>query len=139
VVGINTVAASRGVRSLIEYANELQRFLDAEAGGHNAVILVESVVGSGLTERDILEEFLVGLSKEMTVILAAAKSKQEVLYRSTTSGIRRKPFYIKFPDSEPKPLEAWIRARHAESATLPAFADQRGADERRQPSTTSEE
>jgi hypothetical protein len=121
VVGINTDAASRGVRSLMEYANDLQRFLDTEAGDRNAVILVESVVGSGLSEKDTLEEFLVGLSKEMTVILAAAKSKQEVLYRSTYSGIRRKPFYIQFPGSEPEPLEAWIRARHAESAALPAF------------------
>ena len=121
VVGINTDAASRGVRSLVEYANDLQRFLDAEAGDRNAVILVENVVGSGLTEKDTLQEFLVGLSKEMTVILAAAKSKQEVLYRSTYSGIRRKPFYIRFPGSEPEPLEAWIRARHTESATLPAF------------------
>jgi hypothetical protein len=121
VVGINTAAASRSVRSLVEYANDLQRFLDAEAGDRNAVILVENVVGSGLTEKDTLEEFLVGLSKEMTVILAAAKSKQEVLYRSTYSGIRRKPFYIRFPGSEPEPLEAWIRTRHTESATLPAF------------------
>jgi hypothetical protein len=134
VVGINTDAATRGVRSLMEYANDLQRFLDAEAGDRNAVILVESVVGSDLTKKDTLEEFLVGLSKEMTVILAAAKSKQEVLYRSTTSGIRRKPFYIQFPDSQPEPLEAWIRARHAESASLPAFAEQRG-----QPFATSAE
>jgi hypothetical protein len=121
VVGINTDAASRGVRSLMEYANDLQQFLDAEAGGRNAVMLVESVVGSGLAEKDTLEEFLVGLSKEMTVILAAAKSKQEVLYRSTHSGIRRKPFYIRFPDSEPEPLEAWIRARHGASGALPVF------------------
>jgi hypothetical protein len=121
VVGINTDAASRGVRSLLEYANDLQQFLDAEAGERNAVILVENVVGSGLAEKDTLEEFLVGLSKEMTIILAAAKSKQEVLYRTTHSGIRRKPFYIRFPDSEPEPLEAWIRARHAASAALPAF------------------
>jgi hypothetical protein len=121
VVGINTDAASRGVRSLMEYANDLQQFLDAEAGDRSAVILVENVVGSGLAEKDTLEEFLVGLSKEMTVILAAAKSKQEVLYRSTYSGIRRKPFYIQFPNSEPEPLEAWIRARHAASADLPPF------------------
>jgi hypothetical protein len=121
VVGINTDAASRGVRSLLEYANDLQRFLDAEAGDRDAVILVENVVGSGLAEKDTVEEFLVGLSKEMTVILAAAKSKQEVLYRSTRSGIRRKPFYIQFPGSEPEPLETWIRSRHAESADLPAF------------------
>jgi hypothetical protein len=121
VVGIDPDAASRGVRSLMEYANDLQQFLDAEAGNRNAVILVENVVGSGLSEKDTLEEFLVGLSKEMTVILAAAKSKQEVLYRSTYSGIRRKPFYIQFPDSEPEPLEAWIRARHAASGALPAF------------------
>jgi hypothetical protein len=133
VVGINTDAASRGVRSLMEYANSLQRFLDAEAGDRSAVILVESVVGSELTKRDTLEEFLVGLSKEMTIILAAAKSKQEVLYRSTTSGIRRKPFYIQFPNSEPEPLEAWIRARHTESAALAAFADER------QPSAASRE
>jgi hypothetical protein len=138
VVGINTDGASRGVRSLMEYANDLQRFLDAEARDRNAVILVESVIGSGLTKKDTLEEFLVGLSKEMTIILAAAKSKQEVLYRSTTSGIRRKPFYIQFPDSEPEPLEAWIRARHAASADLPAFADQR-ADQPGQPSTTNGE
>jgi hypothetical protein len=121
VVGINTDPASRGVRSLIEYANDLQRFLESEAADRNAIILVENVVGSDLTEKDTVEEFLVGLSKEMTVILAAAKSRQEVLYRSTHSGIRRKPFYIRFPESEPEQLEAWIRARHAESAGLPAI------------------
>jgi hypothetical protein len=121
IAGINSESASRGVRSLLEYANDLQRFLDAEAANRNAVILVESVVGSDLSQKDTVEEFLVGLSKEMTVILAAAKSKQEVLHRATHSGIRRKPFYIKFPDSEPEPLQAWIKSKHAESANLPAF------------------
>lgn len=121
IVGINSDAASHGVRSLMEYANDLQRFLDAEAANRNAVVLVENVVGSELTQKDTVEEFLVGLSKEMTVILAASKPKQEVLYRATYSSIRRKPFYIKFPDSEPEPLEAWIRSTHAESSGLPAF------------------
>jgi hypothetical protein len=121
IAGVNPDAASRGVRSLLEYANDLQQFLEAEAANRNAVILIESVVGSDLTHKDTVEEFLVGLSKEMTLILAAAKSKQEVLYRATYSGIRRKPFYIKFPDSEPEPLQAWIRSNHPESSDLPEF------------------
>ena len=113
----------RGVRGLALYANEIQQVLADCAEQQEAVIFIEEIFGSDLVEKEPMDEFLVGLSKEMVaVILPLAKSKQEVLYRVCHSGLpRRKPFFIKIGDAEPVALEEFIQANHPESAELPAY------------------
>ena len=113
----------RGVRSLAEYANELQQVLAEQTEGQEATILIEEIFGADLKEVESAEEFLVGLNKEMVgVILPLAKSKQEVLYRACySSPPRRKPFYIQFGDGEPVTLEAFIKQHHPASAELPTY------------------
>lgn len=111
------------LRGLATYADEIQRVLASEAADRNAVILIEEVFGSDLKEVETLEEFLVGLNKEMvSLILPLSKSREEVLYRATYSGPpRRKPYYIRFPDAEPVKLEDFIKQHHPESAALPVY------------------
>ena len=115
----------RGVRSLAEYANELQQVLADQTEGKEATIMIEEIFGADLKEVESAEEFLVGLNKEMVgVILPLAKSKQEVLYRAChSSPPRRKPFYIRLGDAEPIPLEDFMKQHHPASAELPAHED----------------
>ena len=123
VAGIQENEGEHNLRSLATYSDEIQKVLTSQAAGRNAVILIEEVFGSDLKEVETAEEFLVGLSKEMvSLILPLSKSRQEILYRVTHSGPpRRKPFYIRFPDTEPVKLEEFIRRHHPESAALPAY------------------
>ncbi len=123
VAGIHSDQAGRGVRSLITYADEIQKVLAREAADKGAVIMIEEIFGSDLKKIETVEEFLVGLNKEMiAIVLPFAKSKQEILYRACRSGPpRRKPFYIKFPESDPVGLEEFIKKHHIESATLPPY------------------
>ena len=123
VAGMHSDQADRGFRSLATYADEIQKVIAEHAADKNAVILIEKVFGSDLRKVEAVEEFLVGLNKEMIVlILPVAKSKQEILYRACHSAPpRRKPFYIQFPEAEPLTLEAFIRQHHKETAALPAY------------------
>ena len=123
VAGVQNTESSRGIRSLATYADEIQTVLADETEGKEAEIWIEEVFGSDLKRRETVEEFRVGLNKEMVaIILPLAKSKQEILYRACRSGPpRRVPFFIKLPDSEPVTLEVFIKQHHEESASLPAF------------------
>lgn len=125
VAGIDNDEPSRGIRSLAVYANEIQKRLASGTEGKDAIIMIEEIIGSDLKRVESVEEFLVGLNREMvSIILPLAKSKQEILYRATHSGPpRRKPFYLKFGDDEPVPLQEWIEKNHPESADLPNFKD----------------
>ncbi len=123
VAGIRNDQTDKGFRSLINYADEVQRVLAEEGEGKGAVILVEEVFGSDLKQLETLEEFAVGLSKEMVVlILPLAKSKQEILYRASYSAPpMRRPFFIQFPDTDPISLKEFIKKYHSESAALPDY------------------
>ena len=123
VAGVPNEDTGRGIRSLAEYADEIQQVLAQQTEGQEAMILKEEIFGSDLAEYSSAEEFLIGLHKEMiTFVLPVAKSKQEILYRACySSPPRRVPFYIQLGDSEPVTLEAFIKEHHAESAELPAY------------------
>ena len=123
VAGIQDEQGEHNLRSLATYADELQNVLAMQAADRDAVILIEEVFGSDLKEIETVEEFLVGLSKEMiSLILPLSRSRQEVLYRATHSGPpRRKPYYIRLSDSEPVKLADFIRQHHPDSAALPAY------------------
>lgn len=123
IAGIRDDESRHNLRSLATYADEIQKILTTQAADRNAVILIEEVFGSDLKEVETVEEFLVGLNKEMvSLILPLSKSRQEVLYRATYSGPpRRKPYYIRFPDAEPAKLEDFIKQHHPESAALPSY------------------
>ena len=126
VAGIQDDESKHNLRSLATYADEIQRVLTSEAADRNAMILIEEVLGSDLKEVETVEEFLVGLNKEMvSLILPLSKSRQEILYRATYSGPpRRKPYYIRLPDAEPVKLEDFIKQHHPESAALPVYEAQ---------------
>ena len=113
----------RGVRSLAIYANEIQQVLVDQTADKEATILIEEIFGSDLKEVESVDEFIVGLNREMVaIILPFAKSKQEMLHRiCRSSPPRRKPFYIKIGDAEPVSLEDFFKQHHAGSATLPAY------------------
>jgi uncharacterized protein (UPF0335 family) len=121
VVGIEK--NDRGLRGLASYADEIEQILAEATEGKDAKMKIESVIGSSLKDVESAGEFLVGLNKEIVLILALAKSKEEVLWRICHSGLpRRKPFYIQFADEEPVLLEAFLRETHPESSELPQYA-----------------
>ncbi len=128
VAGIESQKEDRWIRGLATYANEIQQVLQVHAAGKNAVILVEEILSSDLKEAETVEEFLVGLNKEMVaIILPLAKSPQEILFRATHSAPpRRKPFYIRFPASEPVRLDRFIKNHHDAGTQLPDYPDQAG-------------
>lgn len=123
VAGLDKQESKRGLRDIADYADAIQGVLRDSTEGRQATILIEEIFGSDLKEVESLDEFLVGLNKEMlAVILPLAKSKQEVLYRAAHSGLpRRKPFFIRIEEEEPQRLDDYIRACHPPSAELPAF------------------
>ena len=123
IAGIKNDEQDRGFRGLANYANEIQKLVTEKTEGKKAIILIEKVFGSDLKEVETVEEFLVGLNKEMIgIILPIAKSKQEILYRACQSAPpRRKPYFIQFPETEPVSLETFIRQHHPESASLPVY------------------
>ena len=122
VAGIQS-GQDRGFRSLAIYADEVQQILNEQTADKEATILIEEIFGSDLKEVESIDEFLVGLNREMVaIILPLAKSKQEVLYRiCRSSPPRRKPFFIQLGDSEPITLEEFIIKHHLESAELPVY------------------
>ncbi|MGY8768013.1 MAG: hypothetical protein ACKVH8_06195 [Pirellulales bacterium] len=122
VAGIQS-GQDRGVRSLAIYADEVQQTLIDQTADMEATILIEEIFGSDLKEVESIDEFLVGLNREMVaVILPLAKSKQEVLYRiCRSSPPRRKPFFIQLGDAEPVSLEEFLKKHHPESAALPVY------------------
>lgn len=122
VAGVGDGDQTRGVRGLALYADELQQLLDEKFEGRDGNVLLEEVIGSDLKKKETAEGFLVGLSKEMVLtILPLSNSKEEVLYRICHSGVRRKPFYIQFKNSEPQLLEDFIREQHPASRGLPKY------------------
>ncbi len=126
VAGISNENEQRGFRGLAIYADELQQLLADESAGKDVKILIEEVVGSDLKVVESVEEFLVGLNKEMILtVLPLSKSRQEILYRVCRSGIRRKPFYIQFGDAEPVLLKEFIREHHPASRDLPEYQSEK--------------
>jgi len=124
LAGLNAEQSKQGFRGLATYADEVQKVLVDQTEGKGVVIMKEKIVGKKLEEVESMEEFLVGLSKEMVTLVLLAKSKEEILDRACHSRRpRRKPFYLKFPDSEPVPLEEFVRSHHPESAGLPTFEE----------------
>lgn len=120
VVGIEK--NDRGLRGLATYADEIQQVLVEFTDGKNAMILIEEVFGSDLKPVETAEEFLVGLNKEMVIILAVSKSKQEVLWRATRSGIpRRAPYYVQIGDTDPLLVSDVIRQNHEPSKLLSVY------------------
>jgi hypothetical protein len=120
LAGLQAEQSKQGFRGLATYADEVQRILVAQTEGKGVVVMRERVLGSKLEEVESMEEFLVGLSREMVGLVLIAKSKQEILYKACTSGPpRRKPFHLKFPGQEPVLLEDFLNAHHPESAQLP--------------------
>lgn len=124
VAGMDQEQQERGVRGLATYADQIQRLLAEKTRGLGAVIMKEKVIGKRLEEVESIEEFLVGLSKEMVTLVLLAKSRQEILDRAChSSPPRRTPFFLKLPDSEPVQLIDFIRQHHPESAGLPPFRE----------------
>ena len=123
VAGLQSQDSNRGLRDLANYADEIQRVLRDQTEGKNATIMIEEIIGSDLKEVESVDEFLIGLNKEMlTLIMPFAKSKQEVLYRASYSGPpRRKPYFVRIDDNEPVQLDAFIKLHHPASAELPEF------------------
>ncbi len=120
VMGIEK--SDRGLRGLTRYADEIETVLHEATTGKNAMIKIEAFIGTSLKDVETVDEFLIGLNKEIVVILAVAKSKEEVLWRVCHSGVpRRKPFYIAIDDGEPVTLSEFIKSRHQESAGLPDY------------------
>jgi hypothetical protein len=121
---LNAEQSKEGFRGLATYADEVQKLLADETEGKGVQILKEKVIGKKLEVVEPMEEFLVGLSKEMVTLVLLAKSKQEILYRACHSGPpRRKPFFVQFPGEEPVAMEEFLKARHPESAALPEFEE----------------
>ena len=120
VVGIEK--NDRGLRGLASYADQVEQALADATEGKDATIKIEAVIGSSLKDVESVNEFLVGLNKEIILILALAKSKEELLWRVCHSGLpRRKPFYIQFSDAEPVLLQVYIKEIHEASAALPEY------------------
>jgi hypothetical protein len=123
VAGIRGDQTDQGFRSLLNYADEIQKVLAQEGADKGAVILVEEIFGTDLKQVETVDEFIVGLSKEMVgIILPLSKSKQEILYRTSHSAPpRRKPFFIQFPETDPVSVEAFIKKHHSETRALPDY------------------
>ena len=120
LAGLNAEQSKQGFRGLATYADEVQKVLIEQTEGKGVVVLKERVIGRKLEEVETMEEFLVGLSKEMVTLVLLAKSKQEILDKACHSRRpRRKPFFLRFPNEEPVLLEEFIRRHHPESASLP--------------------
>lgn len=124
LAGLNAEQSKQGFRGLATYADEVQRILVAQTEGKNVVVMKEKLIGSRLEKVETIEEFLVGLSKEMVTLVLLAKSKQEILHRASHSGPPfRKPYYLRFPDEDPVLLEMFLRKHHEESAALPKYGE----------------
>ncbi len=122
LAGLNAEQAKQGFRGLATYADEIQKVLVDQTDGKGVVVMKEKVIGRKLEEVESMEEFLVGLSKEMVTLVLIAKSKQEILRKASYSGPpRRKPFYLKFPGEKAVLLESFIKEHHGESAGLPRY------------------
>ena len=122
LAGLNAEQSKPGFRGLATYADELQRVLAEQTAGKEAVIMKEKLIGTKLEEVESMEEFLVGLSKEMVTLVLIAKSKQEILHKACESAPpRRKPFYVRFPGEDPVELKTFLKNHHPESAELPEF------------------
>jgi hypothetical protein len=122
LAGLNAEQSKQGFRGLATYADEIQKVLVEQTEGREVSIMREKVIGTKLEVVESMEEFLVGLSKEMVTLVLLAKSKQEILHKACHSGPpRRKPFYLLFPGEEPVLLEEFVRKHHPESADLPTY------------------
>ena len=120
VVGIEK--NDRGLRGLASYADQVEQALADATEGKDATIKIEAVIGSSLKDVESVNEFLVGLNKEIILILALAKSKEELLWRGCHRGFPgRKPVYIQFFDAEPVLLQVYIKEIHEASAALPEY------------------
>lgn len=124
LAGISAEQSKQGFRGLATYADEIQRVLVEQTEGKDVQVLREKVLGKKLEVVESMEEFLVGLSKEMVTLVLLAKSKQEILHKASHSAPpRRKPFYLQFPGEEPVRMDDFLREHHAESAELPAYQE----------------
>lgn len=125
LAGLNAEQSKQGFRGLATYADEVQRVLVSETEGKGVIVMKEKLIGSKLEKVESMEEFLVGLSKEMVTLVLFAKSKQEILHRAAHSGPPfRKPYYLRFPDEKPVLLEEFLRTKHEESKGLPSFGEE---------------
>lgn len=120
IAGINSQQKG-GLRQLAIYAREIQQVLQEQTEGKEAVIMLEEIFGSDLVVNQTMEEFLIGLNREMvSVILPLAKSKKDVLYRVChSSPLRRKPFFIRIGKEGPISLENFLRKHHPATASIP--------------------
>ena len=124
LAGLSAERSKQGFRGLATYADEVQRVLVEQTEGKGVVVMKEKVIGKKLEEVESMEEFLVGLSKEMVTLVLIAKSKQEILHKASYAGPpRRKPFHLKFPGEKAILLGSFIKKHHAESAALPNYED----------------
>lgn len=122
LAGLNAEQSKQGFRGLATYADEIQKLLNEQTEGKGVKVMKEKVIGKKLEEVESMEEFLVGLSKEMVTLVLLAKSKQEILHKACYAGPpRRLPFHLKFPGEKAIPLLDFIKKHHAESAELPLY------------------
>jgi hypothetical protein len=122
LAGLNAERSKQGFRGLATYADDAQKVLFEHTEGKGVILMKEKLIGKKLEEVESMEEFLVGLSKEMVTLVLLAKSKQEILHKACYAGPpRRLPFYLKFPGEKPVSLMAFIKKHHPESAELPTF------------------
>jgi hypothetical protein len=119
LAGLGAQQSKEGFRGLATYADEVQKMLVDQTEGKGVEVLKEKLIGKKLEVVELMEEFLVGLSREMVTLVLLAKSKEEILDKACHARRPgRKPFYLKFPGEEPVLLEDFIRMHHPESAEL---------------------
>ena len=119
LAGLDAEQSDRGVRGLATYADGLQQVLAEKTSGKKVQVMKEKLIGKKLEVVESMEEFLVGLSREMVTLVLFAKSKEEILDRACHSGPpRRKPFYLRFPGEEPVRMDDFLRQHHPASAEL---------------------
>lgn len=68
-----------------------------------------------------LSEWMVNARKEALMLVFKEKSKEDILYKlSTTAPLpKRHPWFIQVAGAAPVSLEEWIRSNHPESKDLP--------------------
>lgn len=122
LAGLNAEQSNKGFRGLATYADEIQKVLAEQTAGQDVEVMKEEVFGNDLQVVETMDEFLVGLSKEMVTLVLLAKSKEEILDKAChSSRPRRKPFYLRFPGQEPVSMMEFIKRHHPESAALPPY------------------
>lgn len=98
--------------TLTSYTQSLMDLIEAQA---------DATIGVGEKMKDAVSvsEWSKSARQEALVLLWREHSRENVLFRLSRTWPLRKEYYIQLKGEAPQALEAWVRAHHPESTSLP--------------------